>query len=82
MKILFLLTTLYCLQAQDFRPPAVPLIVNDPYQSIWSMADKLTDVWSKHWAGGNSALYGQILIDGECFRYMGPIQDYCPNAMN
>lgn len=53
------------------RLPALPLIVNDPYFSIWCPADRLTDVDSAHWAGEVKPLRGTVKIDGENYRFLG-----------
>ena len=53
------------------RPPAVPLIVHDPYFSCWSFADHLYDGWTKHWTGANHAIAGMIRIDGKPYRFAG-----------
>jgi hypothetical protein len=55
----------------EFRPPAVPLITVDPYTSCWSMADKLSDDWPRHWTGRVHAMCGLIRVDGKPLRFMG-----------
>lgn len=53
------------------RPPAVPLITSDPYLSIWSPYDKLTEGNSEHWTGEDHPLIGAIRVDGKVYRFMG-----------
>ncbi|HWH72107.1 MAG TPA: DUF5127 domain-containing protein, partial [Candidatus Sulfotelmatobacter sp.] len=57
--------------AETLRPPAVPLVACDPYFSIWSPADKLTDADTTHWTGKSHRISSLVRIDGQAFRLMG-----------
>src|SRR5580698_4723359 len=58
-------------QAQSFRPPSVPLVTFDPYLSIWSAADHLTDRTTQHWTAHPNSLVSLIRVDGVAYRLMG-----------
>jgi hypothetical protein len=53
------------------RAPAVPLITSDPYLSIWSPYDTLTEGNTEHWTGASHPLIGAVRIDGKTYRFMG-----------
>ncbi|MCX6875642.1 MAG: DUF4965 domain-containing protein [Verrucomicrobia bacterium] len=69
--LLLLASTLVTQAAERLRPPAVPLVTHDPYFSIWSPADKLTDADTVHWTGKPQRLSTLVRIDGKAYRLMG-----------
>lgn len=53
------------------RLPALPLIANDPYFSIWMPGDTLTSACPVHWSGAPKHLDGHVTIDGKEYVFLG-----------
>ena len=59
----------------NLRLPAIPLIMSDPYLSIWSPVDRLNESATCHWTGDRKPLNGLLRVDGITYRFMGAEKD-------
>lgn len=64
----------------QLRAPAVPLVVHDPYFSVWSCDDCLYEGWPRHWTGATHGMAGLIRVDGKTMRFMGRPLESPPRA--
>ncbi len=55
----------------DLRLPSVPLLMNDPFFSIWSNYDQLNQGPTRHWCEQEKAIEGILRVDGTAYRFMG-----------
>lgn len=55
----------------DLRLPSVPLVVNDPYFSIWSPFDHLNDGTTRMWYDVEKPIDGLVRVDGVAYSFMG-----------
>lgn len=53
------------------RLPALPLIVNDPYFSVWMPGDTFTSANTVHWAGAEKPLQATVTVDGKTCMCLG-----------
>ena len=65
-------------QPVTVRTPATPLVVHDPYFSVWSFDDALSAGPTRHWTGVEQELNGALRIDGTTWRFMGDDRDVPP----
>ena len=45
------------------RAASIPLIMHDPYFSIWSSSDHLYDADTVHWTGKRQQIRGYLTVD-------------------
>jgi len=64
--------------AAELRAPATPLVVHDPYFSIWSNSDRLTGGPTRHWTGSAQQFNGIVRVDGHNYRYLGDADGAIP----
>ena len=53
------------------RAASIPLIMHDPYFSIWSSSDHLYDADTVHWTGKRQQIRGYLTVDKIVYCFMG-----------
>lgn len=57
------------------KMPATPIVVSDPYFSIWSPTDKLYESSTVHWSDAKKSVIGVLRVDGKNYRFLGKQPD-------
>ena len=73
IKVLSLLAGVVSLScaAVPLRAPSVPLVSVDPFFSVWSPADKLSEAPTEHWCGQAQPMAALLRVDGKTSRLLG-----------
>ncbi len=58
------------------RLPAVPILMNDTYFSIWSPYNTLNGGPTFHWTEKDKPIDGLLRVDGKVYRFMGSERKY------
>ena len=53
------------------RAASIPLVLHDPFFSIWSSADHLYDADPVHWCGVRQQMRGYLKVDGKLWCFLG-----------
>src|ERR1700710_1015090 len=53
------------------RVPAFPLVLHDPFFSVWLRGDTVSATPTTHWTGKQQGMTGFARIDGKPFRFLG-----------
>ena len=60
------------------RAASIPLVLHDPFFSIWSSADHLYDADPVHWSGARQKMRGYISVDGKVYCFLGDKEFHAP----
>ena len=53
------------------RAASIPLVLHDPFFSIWSSSDQLYGADPVHWSGARQQIRGYLSVDGKTYAFMG-----------
>ncbi|MBD5461158.1 MAG: DUF4965 domain-containing protein [Lachnospiraceae bacterium] len=60
------------------KAACIPLVLHDPYFSIWSGEDHLYDGDPVHWSGARQKLRGYVTVDGAAYSFLGDREFHAP----
>lgn len=60
------------------KAACIPLVLHDPYFSIWSREDHLYDGDPIHWSGARQKLRGYVTVDDATYGFLGDREFHAP----